>query len=129
MSLVLYNTLTRTSEVFHPQEEGHVRFYVCGPTVHDFAHLGNARAVVVFDLLDRVLRKQYPHVTHIRNITDVDDKILIAALNQGRSARDIARDAEDAFIVIWLLWELAPLISLPARLNIFPDMIAMISAC
>ena len=75
MPLALYNTLTRRAEAFVPLDPGNVRLYVCGPTVYDLAHIGNARPVVVFDVLNRLLRRLYPRVTYVRNITDVDDKI------------------------------------------------------
>ena len=80
--LKLYNTLTRTKEVFVPEDENNVRMYVCGPTVYDFAHIGNARPVIVFDVLFRLLRHKYGenNVTYVRNITDVDDKINARAL-------------------------------------------------
>ncbi|WP_181705283.1 cysteine--tRNA ligase [Chthonobacter rhizosphaerae] len=82
MSLKLYNTLTRTKEAFEPIDPAHVRMYVCGPTVYDFAHIGNARPVIVFDVLFRLLRHIYgaDHVTYVRNITDVDDKINARAM-------------------------------------------------
>jgi len=75
--LRLYNTLTRTKEDFVPIDPNNVRLYVCGPTVYDFAHIGNARPVIVFDVLFRLLRRLYgeEHVAYVRNITDVDDKI------------------------------------------------------
>src|SRR5271169_4732166 len=75
--LRLYNTLTRRKEDFAPIDPKAVRMYVCGPTVYDFAHIGNARPVIVFDVLFRLLRQIYgaDHVTYVRNITDVDDKI------------------------------------------------------
>ena len=75
--LKLYNTLTRKKEAFRPLDPANVRVYVCGPTVYDFAHIGNARPVIVFDVLYRLLRHIYgpDHVTYVRNITDVDDKI------------------------------------------------------
>src|SRR6202042_353425 len=75
--LRLYNTLTRRKEDFAPIDPKSVRLYVCGPTVYDFAHIGNARPVIVFDVLFRLLRHVYgaDHVTYVRNITDVDDKI------------------------------------------------------
>ncbi|MDX3927309.1 MAG: cysteine--tRNA ligase [Shinella sp.] len=78
----LYNTLTRVKEPFAPIDPGDVRMYVCGPTVYDFAHIGNARPVIVFDVLYRLLRHLYgeDHVTYVRNITDVDDKINARAL-------------------------------------------------
>lgn len=80
--LRLYNTLTRTKESFVPIDALNVRMYVCGPTVYDFAHIGNARPVIVFDVLFRLLRHLYgeTHVTYVRNITDVDDKINARAL-------------------------------------------------
>ncbi|AZO06178.1 MULTISPECIES: cysteine--tRNA ligase [unclassified Mesorhizobium] len=80
--LSLYNTLTRTKEPFVPIDPQNVRMYVCGPTVYDFAHIGNARPAIVFDVLFRLLRQLYgeKHVTYVRNITDVDDKINARAL-------------------------------------------------
>jgi cysteinyl-tRNA synthetase len=77
MDLKLYDTLTREKRVFKPLDPSNVRMYVCGPTVYDFAHIGNARPVIVFDVLFRLLRHLYgaDHVTYVRNITDVDDKI------------------------------------------------------
>ncbi len=80
--LQLYNTLTRRKEAFRPIDPANVRMYVCGPTVYDFAHIGNARPVIVFDLLYRLLRHVYGagRVTYVRNITDVDDKINARAL-------------------------------------------------
>jgi cysteinyl-tRNA synthetase len=85
MSLMLYNSLTRRKEAFRPIDSQNVRMYVCGPTVYDYAHLGNARAVTAFDLLYRVLRHAYGdgHVTYVRNITDVEDKIMAAARENG----------------------------------------------
>ena len=83
MPLVLYNTLTRSKDVFEPLIPGHVGMYVCGPTVYDLAHLGNARPVIVFDLLYRLLKTLYPSVRYVRNITDVDDKINQRAKDAG----------------------------------------------
>ena len=84
MVLKLYNTLTRRKEEFVPIDAKNVRMYVCGPTVYDFAHIGNARPVIVFDVLFRLLRHLYgeEHVTYVRNITDVDDKINARAAQQ-----------------------------------------------
>src|SRR3954464_9496938 len=84
LKLRLYNTLTRTKEDFVPADPRNVGMYVCGPTVYDFAHIGNARPAIVFDVLFRLLRHVYgeSHVTYVRNITDVDDKI------NARAARD-----------------------------------------
>ena len=84
MSLSLYNTLTRSKSAFVPRDASNVRMYVCGPTVYDFAHIGNARPIIVFDVLFRLLRRIYgdAHVTYARNITDVDDKINARAVEQ-----------------------------------------------
>ncbi len=84
VTLRLYNTLTREKSVFEPIDRDNVRMYVCGPTVYDYAHIGNARPAIVFDVLFRLLRHVYgaDHVTYVRNITDVDDKI------NARAARD-----------------------------------------
>jgi cysteinyl-tRNA synthetase len=83
--LMLHNSLTREKERFTPLDPSHVRMYVCGPTVYDLAHLGNARPVVVFDVLARLLRRLYPRVTYARNITDVEDKINDRARESGES--------------------------------------------
>ena len=82
VTIKLYNTKTKTKEVFEPLDRENVRMYVCGPTVYDRAHLGNARPVLVFDVLYRLLRHTYgaDHVTYVRNFTDVDDKINATAL-------------------------------------------------
>jgi cysteinyl-tRNA synthetase len=84
MTLTLYNTLTRRKEPFQPIDPGNVRMYVCGPTVYDLAHIGNARPIIVFDVLFRLLRHIYgeAHVTYARNITDVDDKINARAVER-----------------------------------------------
>jgi cysteinyl-tRNA synthetase len=84
MELKLYDTLTREKRVFTPLDPAHVRMYVCGPTVYDFAHIGNARPVIVFDVLFRLLRHLYgaDHVAYVRNITDVDDKINARAAEE-----------------------------------------------
>ena len=83
VKLELYNSLTRRQEVFRPLNPLNIGMYVCGPTVYDFAHLGNARPVVVFDVLYRLLQRHYPRVTYVRNITDVDDKIMARAKETG----------------------------------------------
>ncbi|MEE9299969.1 MAG: cysteine--tRNA ligase, partial [Alphaproteobacteria bacterium] len=79
MNLHIYNTLEGQKVPFEPLDKAHVRMYVCGPTVYDRAHIGNARPIIVFDVLYRLLRRLYPRVTYVRNITDVDDKIIKAA--------------------------------------------------
>ena len=91
MTLKLYNTLTRRKDPFQPIDPGNVRMYVCGPTVYDFAHIGNARPIIVFDVLFRLLRHRYgpEHVTYARNITDVDDKINARAAERGIDIRTL----------------------------------------
>ncbi|WP_372800196.1 cysteine--tRNA ligase [Paracoccus seriniphilus] len=90
----LTNTRTRKKEIFEPLDPRNVRLYLCGPTVYDRAHLGNARPVLVFDVLVRLLRHVYgdSHVTYVRNFTDVDDKINARAAATGRSIRDITEE-------------------------------------
>ena len=97
MTLTLYNTLTRTREPLEPVRPGHVGMYVCGPTVYDFAHIGNARPIVVFDVLYRVLKRLYPSVTYVRNITDVDDKINEASRQSGEPIETITARTTRAF--------------------------------
>src|SRR5688572_32181931 len=94
MTLRLFNTLTKTKEDFAPLDPANVRMYVCGPTVYDFAHIGNARPVIVFDVLFRLLRHVYgdAHVTYVRNITDVDDKINARAAERGISIRELTEE-------------------------------------
>ena len=97
MSLTLHNTLTRKREPLDPVRPGHVGMYVCGPTVYDFAHIGNARPIVVFDVLYRLLKRLYPSVTYVRNITDVDDKINEASRRSGEPIETITARTTRAF--------------------------------
>ncbi len=83
MPITLYNTLTRRTEPFAPLDPRRVTMYLCGPTVYNYVHIGNARGPVVFDVLVKLLRRHYPDVTFVRNITDVDDKINAAAQSAG----------------------------------------------
>src|SRR5579863_5135907 len=95
-ALFLHNSLSRRKERFEPLDPQHVRMYVCGPTVYDLAHIGNARTMVVFDVMARVLRLLYPRVTYVRNITDVDDKINARAKESGEPITSItARTTAD----------------------------------
>ena len=96
----LHNTMTRQKEVFTPIDPNNVRMYVCGPTVYDRAHLGNARPVVVFDILNRLLRQTYgeDQVTYVRNFTDVDDKINARAAESGRSIGEITAETTQWFL-------------------------------
>ena len=124
----LYNTKTRKKEVFTPLDRDNVRMYVCGPTVYDRAHLGNARPVVVFDVLYRLLRHAYgaDHVTYVRNFTDVDDKINARAAESGRPIGEITAETTQ-----WFLDDMAALGALepdemPRATAYIPQMVAMI---
>ena len=97
MTLKIYDTLSRVKTDFNPLDPAHVRMYVCGPTVYDYAHIGNARPVVVFDVLSRLLRTLYPKVTYARNITDVDDKINARAQESGEDIGTITKRTTDIF--------------------------------
>ena len=97
MQLKVYNTTSRKKEDFQPLESDKVTMYVCGPTVYNFIHIGNARPVVVFDTLFRVLQTLYSEVIYARNITDIDDKIMNAAAEQGVSIDEVASKFTDEF--------------------------------
>ena len=89
MSLRIYNTLSRTLEAFEPREPGHVRMYVCGMTIYDYCHIGHARMMMAFDVVQRWLRSCGYRVTYVRNITDIDDKIIRRAVERGVSIRQL----------------------------------------
>src|SRR5882672_2762284 len=130
MTLRLYNTLSRTKEDFAPLDPKHVRMYVCGPTVYDFAHIGNARPVIVFDVLFRLLRQLYgeAHVTYVRNITDVEDKINARAGEEGISIRELTeRTAKQFHEDVAALGALPPTHE-PRATEYVGQMIAMIEA-
>ena len=97
--LKLYNTKTREKHAFKPINEGAVGMYVCGPTVYDYAHIGNARPVLVFDILFRLLRYLYgnDNVTYVRNITDIDDKINAKALERGVNIERVTEETIEWF--------------------------------
>ncbi|MBK1635655.1 cysteine--tRNA ligase [Rhodovulum adriaticum] len=128
--ITLYNTRTRQKERFEPIDPNNVRMYVCGPTVYDRAHLGNARPVVVFDVLFRLLRHVYgpDHVTYVRNFTDVDDKIIARADESGRPIDTITAETTQ-----WFLEDMGALGALepshmPRATAYIGQMIAMIEA-
>jgi len=128
MPLQLYNSLTHGKQPFAPIDSQNVRMYVCGPTVYDYAHIGNARAVVVFDLLYRVLRREYgeSHVKYVRNITDVEDKIIDAARANGEPIEALtARTARVFQEDMAALGNLPPDVE-PRATEHIPQMIAMI---
>ena len=128
MTIKLYNTKTRRKEEFKPLDANNVRMYVCGPTVYDRAHIGNARPVIVFDVLYRLLRHIYgaDHVTYARNFTDVDDKINARAAETGRSIREITDET-----IGWYLEDMKALGNLepdfaPRATEYIAQMVAMI---
>ena len=96
MTLRIYNTLSRALEPFSPLEPGHARMYVCGMTVYDLCHLGHARAMVAFDVVQRWLKASDYRVTYVRNITDIDDKIIKRALQNGETLRSLTDRMVDA---------------------------------
>ena len=127
-TIKLHNTKTRKREVFEPIDRTNVRMYVCGPTVYDRAHLGNARPVIVFDVLNRLLRHVYgaAQVTYVRNFTDVDDKINARAAESGRSISDITAETTQ-----WFLDDMAAVGALdpdhmPRATTYIPQMVTMI---
>ena len=95
--LRLYNSLTNKKEDFLPIDPDHVRVYTCGPTVYNYAHIGNARPPIVSDILVRLLRYQYPRVTYVSNITDIDDKIINAAKEKDISISDLTKKYEKVY--------------------------------
>lgn len=126
MSLRLHNTFSRSKEDFVPLDDSHVRMYVCGPTVYDRAHIGNARPVVVFDVLYRLIKATYSKITYCRNITDVDDKIIAAAQENGIPIEQLTVETTKAFHEdMAALGALPPDVE-PRATNHIPQMIAMI---
>lgn len=122
----LFNSMGRQVEPFVPQDPGNVRMYVCGPTVYSFAHIGNARPAVVFDVLARVLRARFPRLTYARNITDVDDKIIAAAREQGVICDEIALRFTEAYHADLAALGVAPPDIEPRATDHIGPMIAMI---
>jgi cysteinyl-tRNA synthetase len=127
MALALYNSLTRHKDVFVPADPARVTMYACGPTVYNPPHIGNARAAVVYDVLYRVLRRHFPNVVYARNITDVDDKINLAAQKEGVPIAVIsARYTEIYHRDVAALGVLPPVIE-PRATEHIPQMISMIT--
>ncbi len=126
-TLRLHNSLTRRKEAFAPIDPGHVRMYVCGPTVYDLPHLGNARAAVVFDVLARLLRHLYPRVTYVRNLTDIDDKINARAAELGEPIGALtARTTAEYHADMTALGNLPPDMEPTATAHI-PEMVELIT--
>lgn len=128
MNLFLYNTLTRQKDPFTPDDEENVRMYVCGPTVYDRAHLGNARSVVVYDVLYRLLRHVYGEgrVNYVRNITDVDDKINTAAIERGITIQALTQKVTGWFHADMQALNCLPPAHEPRATEHIPQMVQMI---
>lgn len=124
--LTLTNSLTRKKEPFQPLDPDNVTIYVCGPTVYDSPHIGNARAVVVYDLLVRLLQHLYPKVTYVRNITDVDDKINAAAKERGISIQDLTTEVTAGFHADMAALNNLPPTHEPKATEHIPQIIALI---
>jgi len=123
--LYLYNTLTRSKDLFEPQDPDRVTMYVCGPTVYNYAHIGNARPAVVFDVLSRLLRHLFPKVVYARNITDIEDKIIAAAKEQGVPISEVTDKYADIYRKdMGTLGVKLPDIE-PKATDAIPDMISM----
>jgi cysteinyl-tRNA synthetase len=128
MTVRLFNSLTKTKDNFAPLDPKNVRMYVCGPTVYDFAHIGNARPSIVFDVLFRLLRHEFgdAHVTYVRNVTDVDDKINARAAERGISIRELTEETARIYDEdMAALNCLAPTIA-PRATDHIAEMVAMI---
>ena len=127
MEIKLFNSLTKTKETFFPINPEHIKMYVCGPTVYDRPHLGNARSIVIYDLWFRLLQRIYPKVTYVRNITDVDDKINAAAKEKGISIQNLTKEITNIFYSdMKELNVLSPTIE-PKATDHIGDMIVMIA--
>lgn len=123
----LYNTLAREKQLFEPIDPANVRMYVCGPTVYDYAHIGNARPVVVFDLLFRLLKLVYgtDAVTYSRNFTDIDDRIMAKAADEGVSIKAISRRYEKVYTEDMAILGAEPPTLTPRATEHLPEMIKM----
>jgi len=128
MSLTLYNTLTRNKQPFTPHSPERVTLYVCGPTVYDYAHIGNARPVVVFDTLFRLLQRLYPRVDYARNITDIDDKIIAAAEQNNEPIEAITTRYTTAFHADMAALNALPPTFEPRATDHIADMITLIES-
>lgn len=122
----IYNTLSRKLEEFRPQVEGQVSMYVCGPTVYNYIHIGNARPVVAFDTIRRYLTYRGYEVTYISNFTDVDDKIIKRALEEGISPEEVADKYIAAYLEDTQALGILPATKNPRVMDYIPEIIAFI---
>src|SRR5699024_2975714 len=98
MTITIYDTLTRRKEAFEPIEKNKVKMYVCGPTVYNYIHAGNARVAIVFDTVRRYLQYKVYDVDYVLNFTDVDDKSIAAAYERGERIQDVTNRFIDAYL-------------------------------
>jgi cysteinyl-tRNA synthetase len=127
VTLRLHNTLTGTKEVFAPLEHGHVRMYTCGPTVWNFAHVGNLRAFLFYDLVRRHLRVSGYRVTHVMNLTDIDDRILDQAMHAGTTIEEYVKPYAEAFFEDMAALRAERVEHYPRATEHIPEMVDMIS--
>ncbi len=127
MTLRLHNTLTGTKDVFEPLDDSHVRMYTCGPTVWNFAHIGNLRAFLFYDLLRRHLQVAGFRVTHVMNITDIDDRILDQAMHAGTTIAEYTKPYAEAFFEDMKTLRAQPAEQYPRATEHIGEMIRMIS--
>ena len=128
MALKLHNTLTGTKDVFESLEPGHVGMYTCGPTVWNFAHVGNLRAFLFYDLLRRHLQVDGYRLTHVMNLTDIDDRILDQAMHAGTTIGEYVKPYTEAFFEDMAALRAQPAEQFPRATEHIGDMVAMISA-
>ncbi|MFT6106628.1 MAG: cysteinyl-tRNA synthetase [Rickettsiales bacterium] len=126
MTIKLFNSLSKKKEIFTPIDEKNIQIYVCGPTVYDRPHIGNARSIVIYDLWFRLFSKIFPKVTYVRNITDVDDKINAAALAKKISIQDLTSEILKLFYADLSALNILPPTHEPKATENIPEMIAMI---
>lgn len=127
MSLRIYNTLSRAAEPFSPLDPGHVRMYVCGMTIYDLCHIGHARMMMAFDVVQRWLKSSGYRVTYIRNITDIDDKIITRALERGITIRALTDEMVDAMHVDIARLQIEPPTLEPRATEYVPQMLSLIA--
>src|SRR2546428_8853679 len=128
MTLRLHNTLTGTKDVFEPLEPGHVGMYTCGPTVWNFAHVGNLRAFLFYDLLRRQLSANGYRITHVMNLTDIDDRILDQAMHAGSTISEYIKPYVRAFFEDMDALRAQRVEHYPRATEHIPEMIDMIAA-
>ena len=126
MAFKIYNTMSRSKEELVPLDGRHVRMYTCGPTVYNYAHIGNFRAYMFEDLLRRYIKFCGFKVTQVQNLTDVDDKTIRASIEQGRPLKEYTKTFIDAFFADLAKLNIEPAEHYPAATDYIPEMIVLI---